>query len=91
MASTRQNQLIVIIGLILLSIAQNVNATWRLKIGGNYSYLKEPSYGEPGMSYIFGITKDWSLYRWIQLRTELLMRSEFSSRLYHDCPPFYFC
>lgn len=44
-----------------------------IKIGGNYSYLKQPSYGKPGVSYLFGIGKDWRLYRWIHLRTEVLI------------------
>ena len=68
-----RNQLIVFISLIVLSIAQNVNATWGLKIGGNYSYLKKPSYGEPGVDVMYGISKDWSIYRCIKLRTELLI------------------
>ncbi|MDW7681113.1 MAG: hypothetical protein SCK70_11150, partial [bacterium] len=53
----------------------NVSAQNRLfvKVGGNYSYLKEPSYSEPGVNYLYGIGKDWRLYRWIQLRTELLI------------------
>jgi len=63
-------------------MAQNVSATWGLKIGGNYSYLKEPSYGEPGMAYLYGIGKDWQLYRWIKLRTELLISN--SSTLLKD-------
>ncbi|HET55594.1 MAG TPA: hypothetical protein ENN33_10315 [Ignavibacteria bacterium] len=44
-----------------------------LKMGGTYSYLKESSYSEPGVNYLYGIGKDWSLYRWIHLRTELLI------------------
>jgi len=56
-------------------LAQNASATWGIKIGGNYSYLKEPSYGEPGVGYLYGIGKDWRLYRWIELRTEILISS----------------
>ena len=53
----------------------NVNAQNRpfIKAGGNYSYLKEPSYSEPGMNYLYGIGKDWKLCSWLQLRTELLL------------------
>jgi len=68
-----KRHLLVFIGILTLLMAQNVSATWGLKIGGNYSYLKEPSYGEPGMAYLYGIGKDWQLYRWIKLRTELLI------------------
>lgn len=68
-----RNQLIVFISLIVLSIAQNVTATWGFKIGGNYSYLKKPSYGEPGVDVMYGISKDWPIYRCIKLRTELLI------------------
>jgi len=44
-----------------------------IKAGTNYSYLKESSYGEPGMDHLFGIGKSWHLYRWIQFRTEVLI------------------
>ncbi len=56
-------------------VGNSVNAQNRLfvKVGGNYSYFKELSYGNPGVSYLYGIGKDWKLYRWIQLRTELLI------------------
>ncbi|RIK59266.1 hypothetical protein DCC62_28860 [candidate division KSB1 bacterium] len=66
-----------ILGLVLFCgfVVGNVSAQHRLfiKAGGTYSYLKEPSYGDPGMSYLYGIGKDWRLYRWIQLRTEVLI------------------
>jgi hypothetical protein len=35
--------------------------------------LKAPSYGEPGVDVMYGIRKDWLLYRWLQLRTEFLI------------------
>lgn len=56
-------------------VGNNASAQNRLfvKVGGNYSYLKTPSYSEPGMDYLFGIGKDWRLYRWIHLRTEVLI------------------
>ena len=66
-----------------------------LKVGVNYSYVKEPSYGEPGVSYLFGIGKDWRLYRWIQLRIEVLIsnsttalrsKSVHTTELYDDFP-----
>lgn len=67
----------IILTLVLFCgfVENNVSAQNRLfiKVGGNYSYLKKPSYGEPGVSYLYGIGKDWKLYRWIQLRTELLI------------------
>ncbi len=66
-----------ILGLVLFYgfVVSNVSAQHNLfiKAGGTYSYLREPSYGEPGMSYLYGIGKDWRLYRWIQLRTEVLI------------------
>jgi hypothetical protein len=63
----------LIVQTTLLFFATKVNCTWGLKIGGNYSYLKEPSYGKPSVSYLYGIGKDWKLYRWVQLGTELLI------------------
>ncbi len=56
-------------------VGNNVSAQNRLfiKVGGNYSYLKTPSYSEPGRDYLYGIGKDWKLYRWIHLRTEVLI------------------
>lgn len=66
-----------ILGFVLFCgfVVGNVSAQHRLfiKAGGTYSYFKEPSYGDPGMSYLYGIGKDWRLYRWIQLRTEVLI------------------
>lgn len=66
---------ILLLLLICGFVVSNVSAQHRLfiKAGGAYSYLKEPSYSDPGMSYLYGIAKDWRLYRWIQLRTELLI------------------
>ena len=63
-------------------MSQNVGATWGLRMGTNYSYLKEPSYSEPGVDYLYGISKDWRLYQWIKLRTELLISN--SSTLLKD-------
>jgi hypothetical protein len=68
-----KNQLFVTMFLVTFALPLSANCSWSLKIGGNYSYLKKPSYGEPGMDFMYGISKDWSLYRWIQLRTELLI------------------
>lgn len=66
-----------ILGLVLFCgfVASNVSAqqSFFIKAGGTYSYLKEPSYGDPGMGYLYGIGKDWRLYHWIQLRTEVLV------------------
>jgi len=66
----------IIIILVLLCCFANSIAKVQsvfIKVGANYSYLKEPSYGEPGVDHLFGIGKDWRLYRWIQVRTELLI------------------
>lgn len=56
-------------------VVSNVSAqqSFFIKAGGTYSYFKEPSYGDPDLSYLYGIGKDWRLYRWIQLRTEVLI------------------
>jgi hypothetical protein len=58
---------------VLLSITQNLFPSWGVKIGSTTSYLRNPSYSEPGINVIYGISKDWKLYRWLQLRTELLI------------------
>jgi hypothetical protein len=58
---------------VLLLIAQNLFSSWGVKIGSTTSYLRNPSYSEPGINVIYGISKDWKLYRWLQLRTELLI------------------
>jgi hypothetical protein len=64
---------IPLIFVFLLMIPQIGKASWGLKIGPNYSYLKKPTYSEPGINVMYGISKDWSIYRWIQLRTEFLI------------------
>jgi len=56
---------------LILLILQLVIAEWGVKVGSNYSFLKESSYGEPGVDVMYGIRKDWQLYRWLQLRTEI--------------------
>lgn len=75
---------IIIILVLLCSFAGSIAKAESvfIKVGANYSYLKEPSYGEPGVDHLFGIGKDWQLYRWIQLRTELLISN--SSTLLKD-------
>jgi hypothetical protein len=65
--------LCLLVSTLLTSFSLFAQPSKYVKLGGNYSYLKEPSYGEPGGSYLYGIGKDWQLYRWIQLRTELLI------------------
>lgn len=62
-----------IILLILFVLNLNAQSKYCIKIGGNYSFLKKLSYSEPGMDIMYGIGKDWHIYRWIQLRTELLI------------------
>lgn len=55
-----------ILGVVLFCgfVVSNVSAqqSFFIKAGGTYSYFKEPSYGDPGMSYLYGIGKDWRLY-----------------------------
>ena len=58
---------------VLFVLNLNAQNKYWIKIGGSYSFLKKLSYSEPGMDIMYGIGKDWRLYRWIQLRTELLI------------------
>lgn len=69
------SKIILILVLFCGFVGNNVNAQNRLfvKVGGNYSYFRKPSYGDPGVSYLYGVGKDWKLYRWIHLRTEVLI------------------
>ncbi len=62
----------IILSLILV-LNLNAQSKYWVKIGGNYSFLKSLSYGEPRVNYLYGLGKDWKLYRWIQLRTEILI------------------
>jgi len=81
---------------VLLLIAQNLFPSWGVKIGSTTSYLRNPSYSEPGINVMCGISKDWNLYRWVQLRTELLIShsstllkdKSVQSSFYYDSFPY---
>jgi len=59
--------------LLVVAMESQAYSKVYLKAGGNCSYLKSPCYGEAGLSYLYGIGKDWRFYRAIQIRTELLI------------------
>lgn len=69
------NKLVVYVfaGVVFSTSAIFAQPSKYVKVGGNYSYFREPSYGDPGVSYLYGVGKDWKLYRWIHLRTEVLI------------------
>jgi hypothetical protein len=50
----KKNFVMFICTLILL-IPQMVIAEWGFKVGSNYSFLKEPAYGEPGVDVMYGL------------------------------------
>lgn len=80
-AQKTSSKIILAFVLFCTFVGNNASAQNSLfvKVGGTYSYVRAPSYSEPGMDYLYGIGKDWRLYRWIQLRTEVLISNSTSA------------